>query len=201
MKSSKQESTEERVEVNILQNKVPTGIAVCFRCSSNNHNASQCPFIRAVRFNCRKRGHVRKACRQQRQLEDAQLKGTQGRVKERTRCVSEEESELNRLQQIYLVNNEPIQVKVTVDGAPLTIEVNTRASVSLVSEATYRQLWPDQKLEKVTCKLTMYTGELLKVLGKWNAIVCYGSQTKKLPLVVFQCSQDQRCYKETGYWS
>ena len=59
------------------------------------------------------------------------------------------QSELNRLQHIYSVNNEPIQVKVTVDGAPLTMEVDTGASVSFVSEATYRQLWPDQKLEEV----------------------------------------------------
>ena len=37
MKSSQQDSTEERVEVNVLQDKMPTGMAVCFRCSSKDH--------------------------------------------------------------------------------------------------------------------------------------------------------------------
>ena len=39
MKSSKQESTEERVEVNAHQNKVPTGMDACFRCSSKDQSA------------------------------------------------------------------------------------------------------------------------------------------------------------------
>ena len=53
------------------------------------------------------------------------------------------------------------------------MEVDTAVSVSLVFEATYRQLSPDRKMEEVTCKLTTYTytGEPLKVLGKWDAIV------------------------------
>ena len=64
MKTSKQENSEEKVEVNILQNKGPTGMAVCFRCDSNNHSAGQCPFILAVCFDCRGKGHERKSCRQ-----------------------------------------------------------------------------------------------------------------------------------------
>ena len=63
-KSFKQESTNRKVEVNVFQNKVPTGMAVCFRCSSKYHNAGQCPFIQAVCINCGKRGHVRTLCRQ-----------------------------------------------------------------------------------------------------------------------------------------
>ena len=122
-------------------------------------------------------------------LEDVWLKGTQGTVKDRIRCVAEgdeaeKDSELSTVQQIYAVNNEPIQVKVTVDEAWLTMEVDTGASVFLVSEATYRQFWPDQKLEEITGKLTTYTGEPLNVLRKWDAIVCYGRQTMKLPLAV-----------------
>ena len=50
-----------------------------------------------------------------------------------------------------------------VDGAPLMMEVDTGVSVSLV--ATYRQLWPDQTLVEVICKLTMYTGEPLNQLN------------------------------------
>ena len=64
MITSKQENSEERVEVNILQNKGPTGMAMCFRCDSKNHSAGQCPFILAVRFDCGGKGHVRKVGRQ-----------------------------------------------------------------------------------------------------------------------------------------
>eukprot|EP00731_Ephydatia_muelleri_P014221 Em0007g1531a len=61
-------------------------------------------------------------------LEDVWLKGTQGTVKDRIRCVAEgdeaeKDSELSTVQQIYAVNNGPFKL---------------------------RQFWPDQKLEEIT---------------------------------------------------
>ena len=65
---------------------------------------------------------------------------------------------------------------VKVNGTNLTMEVDTGASLSLVSEATYRNLWHSnipqpQPTEKV---LSTYTGESLEVLGSLSVLVEYG---------------------------
>ena len=66
------------------------------------------------------------------------------------------------------------------------MEVKTGASLSLISEEMYHQLWPSnqsqlQPSEKV---LTTYTGESLKVLGSLLVSVEYGVQKYQLELLV-----------------
>ena len=66
------------------------------------------------------------------------------------------------------------------------MEVDTGASLSLVSEATYRNLWhfniPQlQPTEKV---LSTYTGESLEVLGSLSVLVKYGKQKSQLELFI-----------------
>ena len=61
-------------------------------------------------------------------------------------------------------------VVVQVNQADLMMEVNMRASVSLISEATYKQLWKGHlliypNLNKIKSGLRTYSGELLSVLG------------------------------------
>ena len=46
--------------------------------------------------------------------------------------------------------SKPINVEVVVDGKPLTMELDTGAAVSLVSESTYQEYWPDRQLQE--CK-------------------------------------------------
>ena len=78
----------------------------------------------------------------------------------------------------------PYVVTLTVGGKSLQFEIDTGASLSLVSEATYRELWPDTPLHDTTVKLKTYTGTPLKVLGIMQATVCYSQQSASLPLLV-----------------
>ena len=76
---------------------------------------------------------------------------------------------------------------VQVNHANLEMEVDTGASVSLISEATYEQLWPAShrpKMEVSSCKLRTYTGEKLNVRGCINVEVSYNKQRQVLPLLV-----------------
>ena len=66
------------------------------------------------------------------------------------------------------------------------MEVDTGASLSLISEATYHNLWQSnhsqlQRTEKV---LSTYTGESLEVLGSLSVLVEYGEQKSQLELLV-----------------
>ena len=80
----------------------------------------------------------------------------------------------------------PICATVKVNGANVRMEVDTGASLSLISEATYRKLWQSnppqlQSTEKV---LSTYTGESLEVRGSLSVLVEYGEQKSQLELLV-----------------
>ena len=77
-------------------------------------------------------------------------------------------------------------VTVKANQADLLMEVDTGASASLISEATYKQLLQGNlpRLKKTNVKLHTYSGELLKVLGSITIDVVYEGQNEKLPLLV-----------------
>ena len=73
-----------------------------------------------------------------------------------------------------------------VDGQPLTMEIDTGASLSLVSSATYKCLWPTKKLCKSHVKVRTYSGEHIGVLGSMEVQVQYQDQDITLPLTVVE---------------
>ena len=78
----------------------------------------------------------------------------------------------------------PIVVLVEINNMTANMELDTGAAVSLVSEETYNQHWPQQQLEESNTRLKTYSREYLETLGNINVSVCYGNQQVTLPLVV-----------------
>ena len=78
----------------------------------------------------------------------------------------------------------PIQVTLQVAQKPLNIEVDTGATVSIISEATKKKYFPEIKLQ--TCKLVLktYTNEPMPVLGQLHVGVCYQGQSAQFILYV-----------------
>ena len=82
----------------------------------------------------------------------------------------------------------PINVQVLVNGRQLTMEVDTGAAISIISEETRKTLFADQKLREASLVLKTYTGEPMQVVGQLNVRVKYGTQEAKLVLVVVGAS-------------
>jgi hypothetical protein len=61
----------------------------------------------------------------------------------------------------------PIYVTLTINNAPLTMEVDTGASLTVISEATYRATYGDQATppRESNVKLKMYTGDEIPIKG------------------------------------
>ena len=78
----------------------------------------------------------------------------------------------------------PIAVPVEINNMTVNMELDAGAAVSLVSEETYNQHWPQQQLEESNTRPKTYSGEYLETLGNINVSVCYGDQQVTLPLVV-----------------
>lgn len=78
------------------------------------------------------------------------------------------------------------QVNFTVHQQDLLMEVDTGAAVSIISHATYKQLFAHLPLEGVRVKLKTYTGENIPVLGQFTVTVQYEDQVNELPLIVVE---------------
>ena len=80
----------------------------------------------------------------------------------------------------------PIQVNLKVNQKPLTMELDTEASYSLISERTYKANWSEgaPSLEQCNVRFHTYTGEQVVVVGSINITVCYNTQVVELTLLI-----------------
>ena len=78
------------------------------------------------------------------------------------------------------------------------MEIETGAAVSLISENTQKELFPDASLDASQVELTTYTGERMDVVGQWSVQANYGQQSKTLPLIVVT-GDGRASLEEIGY--
>ena len=136
-------------------------------------------------------GHIRKTCRKPKNPVGG---GQAVSQKDKSvRVVQEPGVEQDSIQNEYPLyclsdagRSKPINVEVVVDGKPLMMELDTGAAVSLVSESSYQEYWPDRQLQECKTQLSTYSGEPLGVLGTLEVEVQYGEQRAHLPLVVLK---------------
>ena len=158
----------------------------CYRCGGK-HSASSCRFKDAICHFCKKPGHLVRVCRAKAKhpLERDVVDKPKPRVC--THCVhmDGEQEDVYTLFHMGESNKAPYLVELSVNGAPLHMEVDTGAAVSLISEATYRSIGdPLPQLHPTTVRLRTYSGEQLTVLGSLAVAVKYRNQEADLTLLV-----------------
>ena len=82
----------------------------------------------------------------------------------------------------------PIKVHVVVDDCSMPMEVDTGASVRLISETLFRQLWPGRNVNGTTVRLQTYSKEPLVVVGSIEVQAAYQGQNATLPFSCFRWS-------------
>ena len=162
----------------------------CFRCGGK-HLATACKFIDAECFNCGKKGHTYRVCRSKGKPSKSMGKRGRPQKPQKARTVTTEGDCIVEHLTLNLSSRDastiaPFVVSVQVDDEYLKMEVDTGASVSLISERTWRNLWKNgtSKLNPAKVILQSYSGESIKVLGEMEVTVQYQDQKKKLNLLV-----------------
>ena len=160
----------------------------CFRCGRSNHDPKNCRFIDATCHNCAKKGHIAPVCRTKKtNLTRRGQKPVERKAKYVAKA-DETESDPEEFQLFTLGTkaSRPITVDMRVEGRPLTMEVDTGAAVSIISERTKAEVLPQMQLQSSNVILKTYTDQRMSVMGQLMVKVTYGQQNKHLPLLVVQ---------------
>ena len=159
--------------------KGPKNSSSCYWCGGK-HLAFHCRFRTEKCRACDKVGHIAKMCR------------TKKREKKEQQTHTVEEVAPPKEYTLYPVvqqqsSSTPLRSTVKLDGKELSMEVDTGASLSLISKTTYKKLWESDtlpELQQTAVKLRTYTGEEIRVLGCINVKVQSKEQEAHLPLLV-----------------
>ena len=173
----------------------------CYRCGKN-HLPDECNFKGAKCFSCGKIGHIQKACRSvlpkkrnfpQRSRSDHRSvvqkprKTLPNHKPQPIRRLTEEGGTTDFLvNQLHSDNNNPIELTMDIDNKPLKMELDTGASVSLISAKTFATLQSSRQLQKSNTVLRTYSGEQIRVVGNIDVSVKYNTQVVTLPLLVIE---------------
>ncbi|XP_071145297.1 uncharacterized protein [Mytilus edulis] len=119
----------------------------CYRCGGN-HLAAECRFKDAKCHSCKKKGHIAKKCRSK--SDNGKLSENhrefKSRFKPRAHFMEQDEtSESESENEVYSVfhfgnkSNEAYKVQINVNECEIAMEIDTGASVSIISEDTYKE--------------------------------------------------------------
>ncbi len=103
-----------------------------------------------------KDGPYKKVCR---------VKGNRHKI---TAYLYAEEPELEMFSLLSDTEKQMFQVNFTVNKQDLLMEVDTGATVSIISHARYKQLFTHVPVEGARAKLKTYTDENIAVLGQFS---------------------------------
>eukprot|EP00731_Ephydatia_muelleri_P006940 Em0003g1188a len=154
-------------------------------------------WARTVECNkCGKIGHIARVCRSNKHPKKGRREVEQAKRDLKVVC-DDEETEIGDTHMVYALGNEkcdPFIVPVYINGVCVHLELDTGASMTLISKKTLDKLWPREtrpKLRSTSTRLRTYRGESLEVLGIAVVDVVYRDQQAKLKLVVVK--QDGPC--------
>ena len=152
----------------------------CYRCGSTQHQSQQCKFKGAKCHYCKKLGHIARVCRQKK----ASHSGQQPATSRQTHQIAIEEDDSLPLFHVTSREHQPILVEVEVNGCNLSMEVDTGAARSIISQAQQEVLFPSVKLNKSPLTLRTYTSERVEVVGELPVKVQYKGKQYDLSLLV-----------------
>ena len=162
----------------------------CYRCGKPGHNSAECRFRQAKCHKCGKQGHIAPACRSKKKPADR--RNPPRKVKQVETGHSSEGGTDDLGEYALSVANigdkspRPIRVDLHMSGKPVSMELDTGAAVSVMSNQAFKKLFPQAKLNKSQLILKTYTGQIMKVVGEFPVDVRYKEQQKSLDLVIVE---------------
>ena len=172
----------------------------CYRCG-RSHDEKDCKFREATCHVCGKKGHIAPVCRSKKPRQVPPPRNGKKQDKQDKSLgvnkwvgISSGEHETDSTEDdsmaMFTVSGSPtppIMIPVIVNGKTLQMELDTGATVSIMSQKHFASLFPNIPIPHSKVTLQTYTGEPMKVLGEVSVRVTYQQQpTQDLPLVIVE---------------
>ena len=130
---------------------------MCWRCAKPNHSPDVCRFKEAVCHGCKQKGHIIRACKKRKYTSVPQQGAARYVVdcsEETTDTTNEEDYTLGIYSAVRQSNKTmPVVVSVSLEGIDCDMHVDIGATVSLVSQAFYKERFPHVPLENTDIEL------------------------------------------------
>ena len=137
----------------------------CFSCGKRNHKRQDCFFRDSVCSSCKKKGHIKAVCKSRSTSTNANY-NNYSKSKSSFHKVDNVERKFEDFFCMQHLNNNKIWVHMKMDGKQTKMELDTGASLSLMTASDYYSIFKKMPILKPTNKmLRTYTGELIEPLG------------------------------------
>ena len=174
----------------------------CYRCNGTGHYHQDCRFKEAICDACKKKGHIKAACRSLRNRPGVERpdegkefkKATKktGKVKKAGEDSNEDNSNdedgdiywLKKVDKVLKSPRDTIMLTCVLDGTPVTMELDTGCGLSLAPMDFYNRYLRHLPLQRCTRSLRTYSNEKIEVLGQVHVNVHHNQQTKNLALII-----------------
>ncbi|XP_075539783.1 uncharacterized protein LOC142574626 [Dermacentor variabilis] len=171
-------SREAHADLYEVQTRAGKPLLVCYRCGSPSHTHAVCPHINDTCFKCSKKGHIQRACRSSnRQCHD----GYKKKRSLKTLKVVTQEPTISISKQ-GAASRAPIFVKLNINDAPVEMELDTGAAVSIMPFKQFKKRLPSTSYPSTDVTLRTYTGALVRPCGVAVVNVQHRGRTAQLPL-------------------
>ena len=156
----------------------------CSRCGKPGHSPDNCFYRKEKCRVCGATGHISTVCKKRRSTP----RGTN--LVEQQAGLEDSEEGMEELPLMHIRMVKPtmspagIMLDLSIEGRILSMELDTGASMSIVSEKIWKEILKSPTLSPSRIRLKTYTGQRLVVLGQRSVSVGYGDQEQRLPLLV-----------------
>ncbi|XP_072171469.1 uncharacterized protein [Diadema setosum] len=163
----------------------------CYRCGQG-HEKGKCKAVDATCHNCGKRGHFAKVCRsktnsgQRTEVQTQFLAEISAEQSTPPRDNMEELEYFMHKAQASPKKEAPMLLELGISHNNTVMEIDTGATLSIVSEATYRAWKHQPQLSQSDVVLRTYTGDKIPVVGACKVNVRHDAQVLELPLLVVE---------------
>ncbi|XP_067664313.1 uncharacterized protein [Haliotis asinina] len=149
----------------------PSNYKPCIRCNLEDHKPPDCPYISATCNNCKKIGHLSRACRAPRSGKKKEYSKYKS-----TNMIEVEESEVTLkdddvFEEIFVVSSVhegktgKWKKTILVNDKPMKFELDSGSGVTLINKEVYRSTFPEIPLSRTACQLNAYLATDILVLG------------------------------------
>ena len=166
----------------------------CYRCGGS-YSAESCPHKNTRCHHCSKVGHLIRCCNKSdskpvhNKSSNRQFGPHKSRQTTHHMTATGSDSDTSETYSMFKVGKDrdqmkPYQVDLSVNDEKLSMEIDTGASVSVISESAYKAMEKPPQLKKSNKQLYTYTGNQLEICGAIDVSVEYHGKINILPLVV-----------------